>query len=364
MIQNRKKRILALATSAMLCLSTTSAIYAASTFKNLKAEFPGIKISYNGQVKTGEKEPFIVDSTTYVPIRMVGELVGKAVSWDGATKQILITDGGSSSTSTPAQSQQVSQLTAQLAQKDIELIRLKQEKAALEQQIETLKTEKDRKSNTDLDLDELEDQLIDDYGKYKSIKFDIELRGDEDDIDVRIKVDLDDYSRYWSRLSEKDIESFIKDICDDIWDVYDDADIEGYIYDTDDREYLIEFESDSRQRLSFDYAKGIDIADLESDINYDFKNYFKDFRVSILVDGDEDEVDYEVRVDYKDYEDEWDALSNSQIRNFLSAIYDDIEDEAPDADIRGYVYTSSNRELLAEYWRTSSGSDRFERYNP
>ena len=74
-MNNSKKRLIALATTAVFCFS--SAIYAAPTTKTLNAIFNGIKISYNGQIKTDEKEPFIVDNTTYVPLRLVAELVGK-----------------------------------------------------------------------------------------------------------------------------------------------------------------------------------------------------------------------------------------------------------------------------------------------
>ncbi|NLK97723.1 MAG: copper amine oxidase N-terminal domain-containing protein, partial [Epulopiscium sp.] len=65
-MNNSKKRLIALATSAAFCFSTATAIYAAPTTKTLNAIFNGIKISYNGQIKTDEKEPFIVDNTTYV----------------------------------------------------------------------------------------------------------------------------------------------------------------------------------------------------------------------------------------------------------------------------------------------------------
>lgn len=353
-----KKRLVALATSAIICFSTATAIYAAPTTKTLKAIFNGIKISYNGQIKTDEKEPFIVDDTTYVPIRMVGELVGKTVTWDGVNKQIIITDNASSS---PDQSQQISSLTSQLALRTREVAQLKEEKTALEEQIAALQN-KNNKSNVATDLDELEEQLIEDYEEYEDIEFDIQLSGDEDEIDLKIRVDLDDFDREWDDLSERDIEDYIEDICADIWDVYDDADIEGYIYDTDSREYLVEFESDKRQRLKFEFIESADIADLEYELDRYYRNYFSDIRLSVEVDGDEDDVVYNVRVDYSVYDTEWEALTDTQIINFMSSIYDDVEDALPDAEIEGYVYTSSNKTKLAQYWRSSSGSDRFDRY--
>lgn len=355
-MNNSKKRLIALATSAAFCFSTATAIYAAPTTKTLKALFNGIKISYNGQIKTDEKEPFIVDNTTYVPLRMVAELVGKNVTWDGVNKQILITDNGPSSSD---QAQQISTLTAQLAQKSLEIAQLKQEKAALEEQIKTLQS----KQASTSDLDELEEQLMEDYEEYEDIEFDIQLSGNEDKITVKIRVDLDDFYKEWNKLSEKDIKNYIEDICDDIWDAFKDAKITGYIYDTDAKEDVVEFKSNSKQKLEFDFLENTDLADLEDDLNYDYKNYFSDIRLTIELDGDNKDIVYEVRVDYKEYGEEWDDLSDSQIKKLMSNIYDDIEDEFPNADIEGYVYTTSSKTKLAQYWRTSSGSDRFERFD-
>ena len=64
---------------------------------------------------------------------------------------------------------------------------------------------------------------------------------------------------------------YIQDICDDIWDSFKDAKIEGYIYDTDAREDVVEFKSDSKQKLKFDFVGNTDISDLEDELNYDYK---------------------------------------------------------------------------------------------
>ncbi|WP_058486729.1 copper amine oxidase N-terminal domain-containing protein [Defluviitalea phaphyphila] len=365
---NPKKRFIALTTTALLSLSTTTAIHAAPVTKTLKAVFNDIKVSYNGEVKSSDKEPFIVDGTTYVPIRMVGELVGKVVQWDSANKQILITDSSSSSDD----SAKVSQLTAQLAQKDIEIIRLKQEKAALESQLEALEEEYEEYESYDEDyddideaLEELEDKLNDEYEEYEDIEFDIYLDGDEDDIEITIKTNLDDYYDEWYDLDEDDIEDFIEDICNDIWDwdIFEDADIEGTIYDKDSKENLVEFESDSDQDLDFDFYSIVDLSDLEDDLDKYYDDYFDDITLSVEIDGDIDSIVYEVRIDYDEYEKEWEDLSDSEIKSFMADIYDDIEDVLPYADIEGYVYTSSNKTKLAEYWISSSGSSRFERYD-
>ena len=46
--------------------------------------------------KVPEKEPFIYDGTTYLPVRAVGEAVGKTVGWDGKTNTVTLSSTGNS----------------------------------------------------------------------------------------------------------------------------------------------------------------------------------------------------------------------------------------------------------------------------
>ena len=53
--------------------------------KTLEAQYPDIKMVVNGQAVTPQNgagtvvEPFIVDGTVYLPMRVVGEAVGKQI---------------------------------------------------------------------------------------------------------------------------------------------------------------------------------------------------------------------------------------------------------------------------------------------
>jgi len=79
-----------------LLLSMLSAVFAVSETKDLKAVYNNIKIFADGkyiQSKDSQgkvTEPFIVNGVTYVPINIIPELTGKAVSWDGKTATISI----------------------------------------------------------------------------------------------------------------------------------------------------------------------------------------------------------------------------------------------------------------------------------
>lgn len=64
---------------------------AKSTQENITALYKNIKVVNDGiLVETGDAEPFIANGTTYLPVRAVGEAVGKKVSWDGKTNTVYL----------------------------------------------------------------------------------------------------------------------------------------------------------------------------------------------------------------------------------------------------------------------------------
>ncbi|MBQ3055636.1 MAG: hypothetical protein IJC88_05990 [Oscillospiraceae bacterium] len=72
-----------------------SVAYAANT-KTIEAFYNNIKIYVDGvkiepKDATGKTvEPFIYNGTTYLPVRAVGEAIGKTVAWDGATQSVYL----------------------------------------------------------------------------------------------------------------------------------------------------------------------------------------------------------------------------------------------------------------------------------
>lgn len=65
---------------------------------NKEVSYNDIKINLNGRTvepkdANGNKvEPFIIDGTTYLPVRAVGDALGLNVEWDGANKTVILTD--------------------------------------------------------------------------------------------------------------------------------------------------------------------------------------------------------------------------------------------------------------------------------
>lgn len=90
-ILHKKARIVALAVAVIFLLGTIMPVGAADGTKALMAVFRNLKIVVNGSTLISDKEPFIVDGTTYVPIRLVAEATGATVEWDGAQGRVVIT---------------------------------------------------------------------------------------------------------------------------------------------------------------------------------------------------------------------------------------------------------------------------------
>lgn len=75
---------------------TSGVTYAARTTKTIEAFYNNIKIYVDG-IKVEPKdavgntvEPFIYNGTTYLPVRAVGEAIGKTVTWDGTTQSVYL----------------------------------------------------------------------------------------------------------------------------------------------------------------------------------------------------------------------------------------------------------------------------------
>ncbi|KEF37161.1 copper amine oxidase family protein [Schinkia azotoformans MEV2011] len=112
-------------------------------------------------------------------------------------------------------------------------------------------SDKVRLTATNTDLDDLEDELNDDYYDYDGIDdIDIILDGDEDDIDLTIEVNADD----WNDLSKKNKLKFLQDIVDDILYEFKKAEIDGTVKNADNGKKLDTF-----------YADGSDGGDVEID---------------------------------------------------------------------------------------------------
>lgn len=74
------------------------ATFAAEIYKQLEVTYRDIKIEIDGETITPKDaagnivEPFASNGTTYLPVRAIGEALGKEVDWDNETSTVIIKD--------------------------------------------------------------------------------------------------------------------------------------------------------------------------------------------------------------------------------------------------------------------------------
>lgn len=86
----RMKDVCLGATVAALVMGAAPAAYAKVANMDIPVMFSNIKIVVDGKELKTDKEPFIYEGTTYLPVRAVGEAVGKNVTWDDASKAVML----------------------------------------------------------------------------------------------------------------------------------------------------------------------------------------------------------------------------------------------------------------------------------
>lgn len=300
------KRRFTLITLVLLLVAAVAIppVQAASLEKMLKANY-GVQILYNNQVLTSTNQPFIVDGTTYVPLRMLMDSFGdKQIAWDNTARRVLI----SSSTS-----QVEAMYMQQISSRNAQITELQNKVKTLEAQLLAAK------SSSDVDLDDLEDDLNDDYEDFEDLDLSITLSGDEDKITLKVSIDETD----WDTLSASEKEDFLQDVCDDIWREAEDADINGTV--KDGTKTLDSFSVDADDDVSL---SDIDLDDLEDEINDDYEDY-ESLDFGFKLSGDADDITVNVDIDA----DDWADLSTTKKEKLLQDIADDLWDEAEDADI-------------------------------
>ncbi len=75
--------------SMALCFSGVSA-FAKTGSQKIDAVYNNIKIVVDGKEVSTSTEPFIYNGTTYLPVRAIGEALGKDVRWDFQTNTVYI----------------------------------------------------------------------------------------------------------------------------------------------------------------------------------------------------------------------------------------------------------------------------------
>ena len=82
------KKIFALVLTFVMIFSISAS--AASGLVPANLQYNNIKINLNGNNVATSAEPFIIDGTTYLPVRALAEALGLAVEWDATTNTVKL----------------------------------------------------------------------------------------------------------------------------------------------------------------------------------------------------------------------------------------------------------------------------------
>jgi len=333
---------------ATICLASVS--QAAATKKTLAVLFGSINVQYNNQDVTNQVTPIIANGRTYLPLRSMANLFNKELSLSGNT--IYLSDK-STQTSITTDSAYIS-LQNQLASKDAYIQTLVQKVSNLESTINSINSTNSSSSNNNSitsSLNDLEDDLNDDYESYKDTDFEISLSGDKNNITVAIKTDEED----WNDISNSNQENFMENIVDDIQDVFKTADIQGKIKDGSST--LIEFSAKSNEDVVIDTTSLVDnlvdeLADKLDDDDFGTLTSIDNDDLEIAVEGNTDDLTFTIKIDFDDYEDEWDNLSETAINDYMKKVYDYIVDQSnfEDTDVIGYFYDIDGEDNLVKIY--------------
>ena len=69
--------------------------------RNATITYRDIKVLLNGSQVSLSSEPFLMDGTTYLPLRAIGNALGLGVDWDGNTSTVKLTSGSSGGGASP-----------------------------------------------------------------------------------------------------------------------------------------------------------------------------------------------------------------------------------------------------------------------
>ncbi len=312
-MKTNKSRKLALVLAVMmlvLAFSTTG--FASYLTKTLQVNYRNITVFVNGVQKNLTHEPFIIDGTTYVPLRDMSEIMGNTVGFNPATYRIDITDMGDAG------------LQYEIYIKDA---RIKELEAKLNE----------KESSSGSDLSTLERDLVKKYDDIDKLDvIDIKLKGDKRDIKVEVVIDTKDSKQYdaWTRLRDRDFEDYLQDIVDAIRKEYKDADITGAIYDKYEKENVVEFSIDKKDNVELGSQDKIKkLSELQTELNKKFDSKRKvEFDIVVK------EVKGETEVDIWAEKGKLRDLTDREIDDYLEDVCEFIVKKYSSNDIKGLLW--------------------------
>ncbi|HYF82209.1 MAG TPA: stalk domain-containing protein [Clostridia bacterium] len=312
--------------------------------KVIQAAESNARIIYNDKEVSLGVKLFSIEGSNYLSVRALAVLFDKNIDWNQKEQKIIISDKPNTA---------MNSLKLELDTKN---------KSILELQDKLKKLETDIASSKKLNIRELQDELNNEYGEYAGVTYRVILSGNEDEIRVKIEVDLSKDKSAWSRLTGTKREELVKEVCGIIAGEYNFAKIKGYIKDIDVSKKLMTFQYTWQGELETSiYRNFSTISTLEDRFNNDYDGYFNEIHFTFALSGNDNRMEYTIYIQKNRFEEKWDKLSDSTLKNFMKKLCSEINSEFKDCYIYGYVYDTDSSSELAVCEQVPEGEFTFDR---
>ena len=356
MSKNYKKLCLALGLTGII---GAGAVTAQSGTQTIPATYRNIQVTYNGVTQPMAAEPFLVNGSTYVPLRAIGDIFGVDAKWEPTSNLVTLTGGAANSNEVAALQAQVNDLTAKLNAANTELAQLKANN--------NTSTGSNTTSGTNISnaqLKDTENYLNSNFSNELNSKIDmfykVSLSGNQINVDMTYESKSED--KIFKDLSKSKVESFMKKIGDNVAATHSDVVINGTIEYTKDNEEKATFTRTKTGKYTYNHSFDNDaIKDaIEDEVGSSFS--FSGLGVGSLSINNIDPTIRESKttINVKLYlatndtfKNAWNAesLSDSSRRSAVSSQLNDIQDAvtdlAKDYDVTISVYYDSESNEIA-----------------
>ena len=376
MSKNYKKICLALALTGVIGAGTVTA---KSGNQSITATYRNIQVTYNGATQPMSNEPFIVNGSVYVPLAAVGNIFGASANWYKDSNTVALTGGNVGGSSNAAVQEELTQAKYQITALNTELTNTKAELAKANAELAQYKANASNNnsnnnntntSGTNITNAQLKDtenylnQNFSDYLKNINMNYSLTLYGNQ--IQVEMTYNTRQENNNFKKLSQYNVQAFMKKIGDTIAATHSDVTIEGRILYGNDNSEKASFTRSRNGNYNYEYA--FDASTIQDILTDEVGNYFYFNNMNINgFNGSLQVTNYDVNVrensskvnvsvylasndafkklwgiDSKTNTDTATFDRNYAVRNQLNTIFDYVCEVANDYDVNIIVYYNNN----------------------
>lgn len=172
------------------------------------------RIIYNGKEAVFGIKPVLIDGSNYLSVRVISSLFDKNIHWDSNKNEVIITD---------KTNPELEYLSSELALKDKSIQELEAKLKKLESKTVIVKR---------LSIEELQEKINNEFGKYEGVSYRVILSGNEDEIRTIFEIDLSKDRSSWNSLTTKERYELVEEVAEVIMEEYVSANqglLQGYI---------------------------------------------------------------------------------------------------------------------------------------